>query len=369
MGEDVQENKTLNFADSLDSEFLDFSEQKNSSDFKSFSAFSLPISRKVFFKRLGAFSLLTFAALRLKALSIKGIDYISISRVAKRFGMSYKTLEAKKRQAVYSKSISLEFTVHKRDISIAGRKVWLGFPIAEADGMLYVSESDFEKTLSPILFPNIENKIVPLAHIVIDPGHGGKDVGALNTKLNTNEKTTVLDISHKLAAILRTRNYKVTLTRTTDVFVDLHSRPVLANKWGADMFLSIHCNAASPVVDGVETFALTPAGQSSTNVATNLGDKSACTGNKYDAWNALLAFYIQGEISAATASPDRGVKRARFAVLTDINCPAVLIETGFISNMPEGKRLMSNDYRQKLAKSIADGVTRYQNTIDRLRGR
>ena len=326
------------------------------------------ISRRTFLKRaavVGAAALLF--PQRAMALNLKGVEYISIPQVAKRFGMKYRTEEKKKRQSVYSKNISLEFTVNRRDMTLAGRKIWMGFPVAESGGTLYIAESDCNKALVPILTPSRRTKITPLYHIVIDPGHGGKDNGAMNRAFNLNEKTIALDISNKLSTLLKSKGYKVTLTRTRDVFVELPARGALANKWGADMFVSIHCNAASPNASGVETYAMTPMGQPSTNASSP--ERKGYAGNANDDWNTLLAYYVQSELHKAARSQDRGVKRARFAVLVNVTMPAILVETGFISNPGEARKLATNDHRQAVAKAICGGILRYQQTIDRLRGR
>ena len=330
-----------------------------------------PLARRDFLKRaLIAAAGAAFFPAKASALSIGGIEYVPMSKLAGTFGMKYKTVEPKKRQSIFNKNISVDFTVHRRDIILAGRKIWLGFPPAEAGGELQIAARDIDKTLKPILTPSTRTKIVPLYHIVIDPGHGGKDHGAINRAFNLNEKTIALDISNKLATILKTKGYKVTLTRTTDTFVDLKTRGALANKWGGQMFLSIHCNAASPNVSGIETFAMTPMGQPSTTASKlSSSDSNGFAGNANDDWNTLLAFYVQSELLRATNANDRGVKRARFAVLVNVTMPAVLIETGFISNPAEARKLATNDHRQLLANAICSGVLRYQGAIDRLRGK
>lgn len=327
-----------------------------------------PMSRRSFLKSAALFAFLFGSGKDSSAMKIKGVEYVSAAYVAKRFGMKYKTLSPRKAQRVYGSGVSMDFSVHKRDMSLNGLKIWLGFPVAENGGMLYIALADVENTLVPILQPHRLKPPPPLSHIVIDAGHGGKDKGAMNTPLGLYEKNLTLDISRKLAKILRARGYRVTLTRDRDVFIELPDRPLKANRLGADMFVSVHINAAGPSASGVETYALTPRWQTSTNASgVTAADKRLLAGNSMDDWNTLLAYYLQREIAAATKAEDRGVKRARFAVLRDAKMPAALIECGFISNSAEARNLGSDAYRAKIAKAAADGIARYASTISRFK--
>ena len=141
----------------------------------------------------------------------------------------------------------------------------------------------------------------------------------------------------------------------------------MANGARANMFLSIHCNAAAnSSVSGVETFAMTPRWAPSTSgKKLSRSDGTAHPGNANDGWNQLLAYYIQRSLAAATKRPDRGVKRARFAVLRDLKMPGALIECGFITNPSEARSLGSAAYRQKIAEAVASAVYQYHKTLRR----
>ena len=119
----------------------------------------------------------------------------------------------------------------------------------------------------------------------------------------------------------------------------------------------------------METFSLTPYYQPSTSAA-KVGSSARVKhpGNKFNTWNTLIAYTIQREMAEAMQSPDRGLRRARFAVLKDVPCPAVLVEGGFISNAHEGGKLAKAEERQKLAQAIAAGISRYQKIINDIRG-
>lgn len=169
--------------------------------------------------------------------------------------------------------------------------------------------------------------------IVIDPGHGGKDPGAVGPS-GIKEANVNLQVALKVAEKLQRAGLSVKLTRTTDVFVDLQPRCDIANSWGADYFVSIHCNAAgTPEARGTETYCY------------KLGGKGE-----------VLAKSIQAELIAATGRLNRGVKTANYYVLRRTNMPAVLTELAFISN-PEEERLLSNpEFQEKCALAIARGI-------------
>lgn len=209
--------------------------------------------------------------------------------------------------------------------------------------------------------------------IVIDPGHGGKDPGAFggNTR---KERTIVLSISKKLREILTQRGYTVLMTRDTNRFIPLRERTAFAIQHKADLFLSIHANGSeSPKARGIETYYLDVA---STDKASEIiaARENADSGYSIQELEKLLkgiiqesksedsrrlAGYIQQALVQATGAIDRGVKHARFVVLIGTNVPAVLIETGFVSNPTEGRKLTTPAYQHKIATAIAEGIDRF----------
>lgn len=209
--------------------------------------------------------------------------------------------------------------------------------------------------------------------IVIDPGHGGKDPGA--SRSNTRkERTIVLSISKKLREILTQRGYTVLMTRDTNRFIPLRERTAFAIQHKADLFLSIHANGSeSPKARGIETYYLDVA---STDKASELiaARENADSGYSIQELEKLLkgiiqesksedsrrlAGYVQQALVQTTGAIDRGVKHARFVVLIGTNVPAVLIETGFVSNPTEGRKLTTPAYQHKIATAIAEGIDRF----------
>lgn len=182
--------------------------------------------------------------------------------------------------------------------------------------------------------------------IVLDPGHGGSDAGAIGPT-GVTEKSVSLAVSLKAQKLLTASGYEVIMTRTTDVDVaapgvsdstELQARVDKAPP-NAALFISVHCNAFSnSKSNGMETFHA----------------PTAVKGSR-------LARLLNEELARLGGLNNRGVKAARFYVMTHSQCPASLIELGFITNPREEKLLASNDYQQKLAQAIANAVNRYFN--------
>ena len=230
---------------------------------------------------------------------------------------------------------------------------------------LTIDRADYLAAVSPILWGPPPGARRPL-RIVIDPGHGGKDPGKQNLQLKVDEKTATLDVAKRLATLLRQTRHEVLLTRESDTFVELKDRGEFANRAKADLSISIHFNAdKSPQANGTETYRLTPAGQHSTNDAANRGATSAEPGNRQDALNILLAFEVQRQLVASLGGADRGVRRARFAVLTDLQCPGILVETAFLSNPEEARKVATEAYRQSLAQNLAAAIATYESRLAR----
>jgi N-acetylmuramoyl-L-alanine amidase len=193
-------------------------------------------------------------------------------------------------------------------------------------------------------------------NVVIDPGHGGSDTGAIGTR-GTKEKDLVLDIANRIEKHLESYGVNTKLTRGKDSFLRLSARTAKADKLGADILVSVHLNSArNPDTEGIETYTLPAAGHPST--AGNDDDKTY-SGNKNDKANTLLAYHVHKQMLALCGGADRGIRHARFDVLQNASCPAILVECGFISNKGEEAKLQQAEHREKIAKGITRGVLLY----------
>ena len=230
---------------------------------------------------------------------------------------------------------------------------------------LAIRRADYDKVLVPLFWgpPPVARRPT---RILLDPGHGGKDPGFQNRTLKLSEKDLNLDTSRRVAVRLRAAGFEVLMTRDRDVFIDLKDRTAHANKVKADLFVSIHYNAAAATsASGTETFCLTPAGQFSTHDPSNRGTTRAEPGNRFDALNLRAAHAVHRSLITALRSTDRGVKRSRFTVLTDLNCPGILIEAGFLSNRAEAINLSKESQRERIAQAIAEGIIAYAAALPR----
>ncbi|EIZ7225270.1 N-acetylmuramoyl-L-alanine amidase [Campylobacter upsaliensis] len=218
--------------------------------------------------------------------------------------------------------------------------------------------------------------------IVLDAGHGGKDSGALSKNKRLKEKDIVLSTTLKIGNELKKRGFKVYYTRTTDKFINLRDRTKIANDRKADLFLSIHANAApntsrAKSSEGLETFFLSPARSERSKKAAekeNQGDFEEMNFfSKQSILNFLnrekivasnkLAIDIQKGVLAKTRTRykvvDGGVREAPFWVLVGASMPAILLEIGYITHPSEGERIANKNFQDLLAKGIADGVENY----------
>jgi N-acetylmuramoyl-L-alanine amidase len=223
---------------------------------------------------------------------------------------------------------------------------------------------DLSKLVEPVLRP-AKISGAPVRTVVLDAGHGGFDQGARG--LLGNEKDFALDVVLRARDLLLQAGYNVRLTRSADVFVPLEDRAAFANRQSKSIFVSVHFNSgAREDATGIETYSLAPRGVPSTNdTIMSLADFQPCLGNMRDAENIALATAMHTALITKLGVNDRGIKRARFIVLRDINIPGVLLEGGFLSNAQDQVRIATPVYRQILAQAIVRGVTSYNRALRR----
>ena len=310
--------------------------------------------------------------LRAADVPINGTTYRPLSDVAAQYGMKMSWETPDKTLELKNQYCTIEFTVSERSLRLNSQPLALGAPVLLHGNMLFLSKRDFDNNIFPLLSPGQIPSAVPALHrIIIDPGHGGDDPGTQNRAIGTNEKTNTLDVGLRLADELRKRGYEVIMTRTKDVTFNRKERPLMANSDKGDLYLSIHFNEApQDSVSGVETWILTPPWQpSSTQAKSSETDKKVLPGDRFDYWNTVVGFSVERAVTRELGAVNRGIKRARYDVLTPLNMPGLLVECGFLSNPTEGAKIITPDYRQKIALALADGIDLYKTTLDRLRPR
>lgn len=220
--------------------------------------------------------------------------------------------------------------------------------------------------------------------IIIDPGHGGKDPGAIGYR-GTKEKDITLDVAKRLVKkIERNMNINTILTRDEDIFIRLQDRTKLANSNNGKLFISIHANSAEDRrANGFETYmigmnknaaavrtaarenaVLDLEGGSATKLTDEALIKVTIAQSGFANGSEKFAALVQEEMNKRLQSKDRGVKQAGFYVLAYASMPNVLIELGYLSNPAEEKKLKSSQYKDALATSIYRAIEKYQETLD-----
>jgi N-acetylmuramoyl-L-alanine amidase len=222
--------------------------------------------------------------------------------------------------------------------------------------------------------------------IVIDPGHGGEDSGAVG-KSGLLEKEVTLDIAKRVKGLLeKEKGFKVILTRDADVLVPLEERPKIANQNGADIFVSIHTNASKKKgAQGCETFFLSAAKNDEARAIAALENSSVrfehagSDSEEVDDLNFILmdlvqsefliessdlAGMIQNRLKSELSIPSRGISQAEFRVLNHAYMPAVLVETAFISNKKEESLLKKNSFRERIAQAIYESIKEFKKKYE-----
>lgn len=287
---------------------------------------------------------------------------VSLSWFAKRYGFTHFSQANKEHLA--NRTHSMIFEAKSRKFMFDGTSIWLNDPLSKHWGRQCLSQRDIDKTIMPLINPR--ESIGRRGHkiVVLDPGHGGSDFGAIGRR-NVQEKLVVLDIARRARAILQANGIEVKMTRTEDKALSLSQRMELTTKWKPDAFVSIHINAAqASSASGVETHITPPRGCPITaKASTSSRDEILNPNNYYDEANMLLGYHLQHNMVKHLKRDDRGLRRSRFFVTRNATCPAALVECGFVSNRREEELFLQATFRQAAAQAIADGITSYFNEI------
>ncbi len=216
--------------------------------------------------------------------------------------------------------------------------------------------------------------------VVIDPGHGGKDPGAVGAT-GLKEKDVTLDVGLRLNQVLQKKNIKTVMTRSDDTFIALSDRTSIANKASGKLFISLHCNSAKQrKAKGMETYFLAPSKTERAMQVALLENEAIRFEDTQDRYrelteesyilmtmtqatftqeSELLAGMVQETVSKKAGSKDRGVDQAGFYVLIGASMPAILFEIAFISNREEEKKLKDKKFRQKIAEEIGGAILKF----------
>jgi N-acetylmuramoyl-L-alanine amidase len=296
---------------------------------------------------------------------INGHSYVALAGWARANGFAGYALNGGTEFVLTNRTSRLVFDKDSADATINGVDVRLAFPVGKGG---FISQLDIDKTIRPLVFPQ-RPSAKKITVICLDPGHGGKDTGnRVGTFFKRNEKTYTLALALELRQQLMKAGFGVMLTRDKDVYPELAVRPDMANRKGADLFVSLHFNTTprdSGSVQGPETYCMTPVGAASSNDVEGAGAGSrAYPANRVDDKSLLLAYQVQRSLVKNLGANDRSVRRARFEVLRTAEMPAILVEGGYMSHPVEGKKIFDAGYRQQMATAILKGILNYQKLTD-----
>lgn len=322
-------------------------------------------------KRFLAVSLLTasiafapkvvFAADDWQIIKVNGHDYLTVENIAKFYGLPADVVPSGEKIQLEAVKNPLEFVRGSREAMMNGARSWLCFPLVEQDGKILVSRTDVAKTIEPLLRPQRVANVGKVQTVILDPGHGGHDKGQVSRY--GYEKDFALDVARKLRPFLQAKGLRVIMTREGDYFVPLEVRAQIANATRNSIFVSIHFNGTNddPNATGFEIFSFTPRGAPSTSDnAAAPSSLSMQPGSEVDAQSMALSVCIYHSLLGHIPEFDRGIKRARFAVLRLTRVPAVLIEGGFLTERGESQLIAKKDWRANLAQAIGVGIENYR---------
>jgi len=315
-----------------------------------------------------------------------GRFYVPLDRVKVFYGYSLVTSGRKiyltnKGKVAKEKVITIQFSSGGQEVIMNGVKFIFSFPIIAIGGKYHLSDTDLKKILDPVLRPNYIENAKPFRTVVIDPGHGGRDPGCVNS-LGTEAEYN-LNVAEHLKKELLKMDFRVVMTRDSNRFVSLSQRVAIANRYPDAIFVSIHFNSvdrsARSRARGIETFTLSPEGVAHYGRSIKASDFLKRTGNYQDSANIALATAVHWQIIRSLANhpkgpkvviPDRGIRRARFKVLNGVKHPAILIEGGFMSHPTEARYIDRKSYQTTMAEAIARAIRYYQaNTSPKNRKR
>jgi N-acetylmuramoyl-L-alanine amidase len=319
---------------------------------------------------IGLASLFTLhATAAWKTTTINDITYVPLADYAAAFRMQPAKKRKDKRELAFTgENHQLVVKTGTREAIIDGVRHWLSFPVISGGGKAYVSLADINATLRPAQSPGSVQQIRKLRTVVFDPGHGGHDRGGKSPY--GHEKDYTLDVVNRARRILESKQVKVVQSRRSDFFVELSQRSAMVSNYKDPIFVSVHFNSAGwkPSANGIEVYALPPEGLPTTEKAPDpILDRRPSDGHAVVPASFVLANTMHHTLLGKMDSFDRGVKRARYAVLRHCEVPSILIEGAFLTNSTEAKKIHSAAWREKYAAAIADGILAYMELANKKR--
>jgi len=300
-----------------------------------------------------------------KVVKRDGHDYVTGGSLQRFYGFATYKVDGKN-VWLRRPDLVLKAQLGAQELLINNIKFILSYPVGQEGNEAIFSRLDLCKLIDPVLRPSYIGNGGDFDTVVVDAGHGGHDSGAKG--VYGYEKDFTLAMANAVRASLIQRGLKVVMTRSTDVFITLGGRVAIANQTPNSIFVSLHFNSGdSSAATGIETFALSPQGSSSTFMGQRNSDYSQFSGNNQDGPNIALATAVHGQVIHRFKVVDRGIKRARWTVLTGCQRPGILFEGGFVTSPTDCRYIASDNYRKALADVIGDAVVNYRKALGQQR--
>jgi N-acetylmuramoyl-L-alanine amidase len=324
-------------------------------------------------------------------LSLHGVDYVPLITLCRSERIDWEWDPLARVVTLSSVDNQIKLLVGSSSILVNNEAKQIRHPVELYQGMVVIPVSFIPQLKYLLKIPPLEKEFVgvhKLRKIVIDPGHGGSDPGAIG-KSGLIEKDVVLDIAKRLKQALEKESIEVILTRDSDEFISLWKRAQIANSQNADLFISIHANASrSKSLQGFEVYYLSErtddyarALAAAENAAFAFEGEvvdSPSTDLKATLWDIIFSENREESIELAkdicktvvkeTEVKTKRIRGAPFYVLKRTQMPSILIEMGYLSNPTEEARLGNSFYRQKLTEAIVSGVLEYKREYERTDG-
>lgn len=330
----------------------------------------------------------------------ENVQYVPLMRICETYSLDSKW-DSVIRTAIISKNGRIILRAGSDRILVNGEMRKLGSPVVFTNSTVYVPTTFVRNNLTFIVGAAPVGKVwekmpearVPgkytIKTIVIDPGHGGRDAGAVGRKFRLKERDLTLAISRKLKNILEDHGIRVIMTRDRNVFIPLEERVRIANSSDADLFVSIHINASrSRMMNGFECYYLSEATDDNARALEAFENASLKSdegtilehskGLDKTLWDikltenrresAELASDICKAVETSLATRNRGIKTAKFYILKWTRIPAVLVEAGYISNKFEELKFKNENYVDRITDVIAKGILIYKDNYERTEG-
>ena len=309
-------------------------------------------------------------AFKWAAVSYKGSDYVTLKSVEKFY--YFKRMQSGKTITLENRNVKMILKSGSQECRLNGVLFILSAPIVSYKGDYLMSRTDLLNLVDPVLRPTYIKKARVFNTVVLDAGHGGKDPGSRGHF--SNEKEYTLKVTRLVRDILQRKGYRVVMTRNSDVFISLANRVNIANKYPSAIFVSIHFNSGQSKANGIETFTISPVGVPHMGRGVRARDAHAVPGNIMGSASVALATAVHSRTLMYLNNSkygnnfkiqDRGIKHARFNVLTGIKIPAILLEGGFLSNRTEAGKVHSSAYHKTLAAAVVRAIDVYKSSINK----